>query len=94
MIVNIFLGYILPVILFVVAGYLVKNFRDEKVIKWVGIAVRAAEQIYKESGAGKAKYDYVSEWIANKFKISEADLKNLIENAVYEINKNSGDEKG
>ena len=94
MIVNIFLGYVLPVVLLVVAGYLVKNFRDEKVIKWVGIAVRAAEQIYKESGAGKEKFAYVSKWISEKFKISEADLKNLIENAVFEINKDKNKSGG
>lgn len=87
MIINIFLGYILPFILIVASGYLIKNFRDDKAMEWIKIAVRAAEQIYKESGMGKEKFAYVSEWISNKFKISEADLKNLIEGAVYELNK-------
>ena len=53
MITNILLGYILPLILLIVAGYLIKNFRDANVIKWVGIAVNAAEQIYNSSGMGK-----------------------------------------
>lgn len=87
MIVNVFLGYILPFILIVASGYLIKNFRDDKAMEWIKIAVRAAEQIYKGSGMGKEKFAYVSEWISKKFKISEADLKNLIEGAVYELNK-------
>lgn len=87
MIANITLGYVLPFVLLVIAGYLIKNFRDERVIKWVDMAVRAAEQIYKESGKGAEKFKYVEQWITEKFNISEKDLKNLIESAVYEINK-------
>ena len=86
MIANIILGGVIPLILMIVAGYLIMTFRDDNVIKWVKIAVKAAEQIYKESGMGKEKFAYVSEWISKKFKISETDLKNLIENAVYELN--------
>ena len=84
MAVNIIFGGIIPVILLVVAGYLFKTFRDDNVIKWVNVAVKAAEQIYS-SGMGKEKFAYVAEWISNKFKISEADLKNIIESAVYEL---------
>lgn len=84
--INLILGYILPFVLLVLAFYLIKTFRDEKIIKWVGIAVRAAEQMFKESGQGEEKFEYVFEWISKKFKISKADLKNLIESAVYEIN--------
>lgn len=85
--INLILGYIVPLILLVLSFYLIKNYRDERVVKWVKIAVKAAEQIYNESGKGKEKFEYVKKWIADKFKISEADLKNLIESAVYEINK-------
>ena len=87
MIANIILGYIIPFVLLVVAGYLIKNFRDDKAMKWITIAVRAAEQIYKDSGMGKEKFAYVVEWISNKFNISETDLKNFIESAVYELNE-------
>lgn len=85
--IDLILGVIIPFVLLVIAGYLIKTFRDNNVIKWVGIAVRAAEQIYKESGMGKEKFEYVSTWIADKFKISKTELKNLIESAVFEINK-------
>ena len=84
MIVNIILGAVVPLILLIVAGYLIKTFRNNEVIKWVGIAVKAAEQIF-EHGMNTEKYNYISEWISKKFKISETDLKNLIEGAVYEI---------
>ena len=86
MFVDIFLGYIIPFVLLVVAGYLLKVYRSADIIKWVGVAVKAAEQIYKESGQGKEKFAYVAEWISNKFMISEDDLKNIIESAVYELN--------
>ena len=86
MVANIILGYILPLVLLIVAGYLVKVYRSEEVVKWVKVAVKAAEQIYNGSGQGKEKFAYVSEWISKKFKISEIDLKNIIESAVYELN--------
>ena len=91
MVVDIILGYIVPLILIVVAGCLVKIYRSEEVVKWVEIAVKAAEQIFAH-GENTEKFKYVSEWISNKFNISEADLKNLIESAVYEL-KNSNAKK-
>lgn len=87
MITNIILGVVLPIILIVIAGMLIKGYRDDNVVKWVKIAVKAAEQIYNEKGMGKEKLAYVTEWISSKFNISEDDLKNIIESAVYEINK-------
>lgn len=89
--INFFVGIVIPFILLVVAFYLLKNYRDDSVVKWVKIAVSAAEQIYKESGKGKEKFAYVADWISRKFDISEADLKNIIESAVYELN---GEKKG
>ena len=85
MVANLVLGYILPFVLLVVAGYLIKVFRDDNVVKWIKVAVKAAEQIF-EHGANDEKFKYVSEWISKKFNISEEDLKNLIESAVYELN--------
>ena len=87
MIANIIFGCVLPFVLLVISYYLIKNFRDERAMKWITIAVRAAEQIYKETGMGKEKFAYVTEWISKKFKISETDLKNFIESAVYELNE-------
>ncbi len=84
MIINILLGAIVPAIMLVVAGYLIKTYRTENVIKWVNIAVKAAEQLFKH-GENSEKFEYVTSFIAEKFKISTDDLKNLIESAVYEL---------
>ena len=86
MVVNIIFGYVFPFILLVIAGYLIKTFRDEKVIKWVDMVVRAAEQMFKGDGRGKEKYEYVEKWISERFNISPEDLKNIIESAVFELN--------
>ena len=86
MIIDAILGYVLPFILFFAAFYLTKTFRSAEVEKWVNIAVKAAEQIYQNSGQGKEKFDYVAQWISQKFKIPELELKNIIECAVYELN--------
>ena len=87
MIVEVILGVVTPLILLVVAGYLIRTHSEDKVLEWVKIAVRAAEQIYNAPGQGKAKFDYVATWISERFAISKEDLKNLIESAVYELNK-------
>lgn len=63
-----------------------KEQRDfaEKVIKE---AVRAAEQIFDLGGQGIEKYDFVVKYIKAEFnlKLSEKELKVLIEAAVNEI---------
>lgn len=86
LVVDVFLGAVLPLFLLICAGYLIKNNRDDNVMKWIRVAVKAAEQIYG-SGCGKEKFQYVAEWISAKFSISKEDLKNLIESAVWELNK-------
>ena len=85
MVVNLILGYIAPFVLLVVAVYFIKTYRDERVAKWVDVAVRAAEQIF-EHGENEEKFKYVFEWISKKFKISKEEIKNLIESSVYAIN--------
>ena len=87
------LGVIIPFILFIVGGYLIKIYKNDEVIKWVTIAVEAAEQIYNGSGMGKEKFEYVKGFILSKFKISDDDLENLIESAVYQINTNKNTKK-
>ena len=82
---NVILGYVIPFILLIVAFYLMKTFRDERIFKWVKIAVKAAEQLYKESGQGREKLEYVVNWLSKKFKIPDDELIALIESAVYEL---------
>lgn len=51
------------------------------------MAVKAAEQIYGDIGMVKEKFAYVKAWVQEKFDISDTELKNIIESAVYELNK-------
>lgn len=67
--------------------YVIPLLKQKKLYDAVVIAVNAAEQIYNQSGMGKEKFEYVKEWIKKKFKVSDEDLKNIIESAVYELNK-------
>ena len=84
MIIDVIFGVIVPFVLLVVAGYLIQTHKNEEVLKWVNIAVRAAEQIF-EHGDNKAKFEYVKNFISEKFNISAEDLENIIESAVYEL---------
>lgn len=87
MIVDLIMGVIVPFVLLVVAFYLIKYYRNDNVMKYVRIAVKSAEQIFNAQGQGEEKFKYVVDWVSKKFKISEDDLKNFIESAVYELNK-------
>jgi 16S rRNA U1498 N3-methylase RsmE len=54
--------------------------------RWVEIAVGAAEQIYKESGMGEKKKQYVLDFLAKKgLKLDLDSLDALIEEAVFNI---------
>lgn len=54
---------------------------------WVEKAVKAAEQIYKESEkSGAIKYNHVVTFLRNKgINIDEEELKNLIESEVLKL---------
>ena len=52
------------------------------------IAVSAAEQIFKGSGRGEEKKQYVIAWLKERgFTVDENELDALIEAAVYELNQ-------
>ena len=58
------------------------------IIKWVKIAVQAAEMIYKEAGMGKAKKAYVIEYLNNIGVKYDADkIDGMIESAVLELKR-------
>lgn len=58
-----------------------------QIVEWVGIAVRAAEQIYKESGMGEKKKQYVLDFLASKgFTLDPDSINAMIEAAVKELN--------
>lgn len=59
-------------------------------VAMVEIAVKAAEQTFRESGQGAAKKEevikFVSEWMTNKgVTISQEQLSQIIECAVYQL---------
>ena len=62
-----------------------KETQDE-IIKWVIIAVTAAEQIYAGKGRGEEKKEYVISWLKDhKIKYDSSKVDAMIESAVYEL---------
>ena len=58
-----------------------------KITSWVRIAVDAAEQIYKESGMGEQKKQYVLDFLEGKgFTIDPNSIDAMIEAAVLSLN--------
>lgn len=58
-----------------------------QIVEWVGIAVRAAEQIYNESGMGEKKKQYVLDFLADKgFTLDPNSVNAMIEAAVKNLN--------
>lgn len=58
-----------------------------QIAEWVGIAVRAAEQIYNESGMGEKKKQYVLDFLSDKgFTLDPNSINAMIEAAVKELN--------
>lgn len=58
-----------------------------QIVEWVGIAVRAAEQIYNESGMGEKKKQYVLDFLENKgFTLDPNSINAMIEAAVKNLN--------
>lgn len=53
----------------------------------VGMAVKAAEQIFTDPESGAKKKQWVLDFINSKFKIDEDDVERLLEAFVYELNK-------
>jgi len=59
-----------------------------EIMKWVKIAVEAAEMIYKESGMGKEKKKFVETFLTEHgIKVDLEQLDALIESAVLELKK-------
>lgn len=57
-------------------------------IKWVKIAVQAAEMIFKESGLGEKKKKYVEDFLeAHGITYDAEQLDALIESAVLELKR-------
>lgn len=91
--VDVIIKLIIPLLCTVITAYIIPYLKEKKLYNAVKTAVQAAEQIYKESGMGEQKFEYVKSWLNEKFSISADDLKKIIESAVYELNKNKSEGK-
>lgn len=88
-IINAVIALIVAVITAFVIPY-IKNkttkAQQDNIYFWVQIAVAAAEQLYRGSGRGEEKLEYVKNFLTSKgLFIDEAKIKNMIESAVFEI---------
>ena len=60
----------------------------KEILKWVEIAVKAAEQIYKESGMGEKKKAYVKKFLNNLgIDYDEKEIDAYIESKVFDLNE-------
>ena len=86
---------ILSIISVLITGILIpllkQKYGNEKMtslLEAVDIAVKAAEQIYKENGQGQLKKQYVLTRLNERgFKITEKELDDMRRASVFELNK-------
>ena len=94
------LEYVVRILIIVGGGFVVKFVKDkisenqlEQFKDWTIIAVKAAEMIYEEKGAGQLKKEYVVDFLQEKlnvwffFDLSTEQLDTLIEAVVYELKR-------
>ena len=59
-----------------------------KIMQWVEIGVQAAEMIFKETGMGAKKKEYVMKFLNEKgFTVDTESIDNMIESAVLRMKK-------
>lgn len=85
-VITVFMRYGIPLV-----KQIIENSKLSGVMKWVGVAVDAAEQTIKASGAGVEKKAIVTEFLkemltAKNISISDDQLDKLIEAAVFAMN--------
>lgn len=86
---------VITIIIFVVGTFLlpwikqkIGNGKTEELLRWVSIFVRAAEQIYRESGMGEQKKAYVLQKLQEKgYNLDIEAIDDMIEAAVLELNR-------
>lgn len=86
---------VITIIVFVVGMFLLPLIKQKigvgntnELIGWVGIFVRAAEQIFRESGMGEQKKAYVLKKLQEKgYNLDLEAVEDMIEAAVLELNR-------
>lgn len=89
---------VITIIVFVVGTFLIPWIKQKigdgktnELLRWVGIFVRAAEQIYRESGMGVQKKAYVMQKLQEKgYSLDLEAIDEMIEAAVLELNREAG----
>lgn len=73
----------------VVSAFVVPWLREKRLYDWVVIAVKAAEQVFKESGMGKHKKEYVLAFLKSKgYSVDTESIDMMIESAVHSLTEN------
>lgn len=89
---------VITIVVFVVGTFLIPWIKQKigegktaELINWVVIFVRAAEQIYNESGMGAQKKAYVLQRLQEKgYNLDLEAVEDMIEAAVLELNREAG----
>lgn len=77
---------VITVIVGLIAVFVIPWIKEKKLHSWVSIAVKAAEQLYKDSGMGKVKKAFVLDFLASKgYKVDTDSIDLMIESAVLEL---------
>lgn len=85
-------GLVIKFLIPVFNGKVDADTRNE-IFFWVKIAVEAAEMVFKGTGLGAAKKQYVKEFLEEHgFKLDEKELDLAIESAVFEMKNAIKDE--
>lgn len=77
----------LIVIIFgVITAIVIPFIKEKKLYNWVNIAVKAAEQIYTQTGMGEIKKDFVLNFLKSKgYKVDTESIDLMIESAVLSL---------
>lgn len=78
---------LLPLIGGVLVIFVVPLIRDKTQSNYTKQLVTAAEQIYRQSGLGAMKRDYVAERLQQRWNLDETQVEILIEAAVGELGR-------
>lgn len=86
---------VLTLCIFVITAFLlpwlrqmIGDKRTQELMNWVQIFVRAAEQIYRESGLGEKKKEYVLQRLQEQgYTVELEAVDGMIEAAVLELNR-------
>lgn len=89
------INILLEVIITIAVGFIIRLINTKigseklnQILKWIEIAVKAAEDNIKKSNAGQEKKEIVTEFITNKFNNVDSEfLSTAIDCAVYNMNQ-------